>query len=126
MTLDNLNRKILFLLRFISLLSTFCFYWILARVAQKKERILFIPQNWNIGGTAKFTKNILNYQKSSNYKVTVVIPQKDIESFRKTFASNLYEDVLALSSAFWIHNTCLLYTSPSPRDRQKSRMPSSA
>ena len=23
-------------------------------------------------------------------------------------------------------NTCLLYTSPSPRDRQKSRMPSSA
>ena len=24
------------------------------------------------------------------------------------------------------HNICLLYTSPSPRDRQKSRMPSSA
>ena len=28
---------------------------------------------------------------------------------------------------FWeVGNTCLLYTSPSPRDRQKSRMPSSA
>ena len=30
----------------------------------------------------------------------------------------------------WLHHvpsdTCLLYTSPSPRDRQKSRMPSSA
>ena len=25
-----------------------------------------------------------------------------------------------------VSNTCLLYTSPSPRDRQKSRMPSSA
>ena len=25
-----------------------------------------------------------------------------------------------------LHMTCLLYTSPSPRDRQKSRMPSSA
>ena len=25
-----------------------------------------------------------------------------------------------------IYNSCLLYTSPSPRDRQKSRMPSSA
>ena len=25
-----------------------------------------------------------------------------------------------------LHNICLLYTSPSPRDRQKSRMPSSA
>ena len=29
-------------------------------------------------------------------------------------------------TAFNISNTCLLYTSPSPRDRQKSRMPSSA
>ena len=26
----------------------------------------------------------------------------------------------------WATHTCLLYTSPSPRDRQKSRMPSSA
>ena len=26
----------------------------------------------------------------------------------------------------WAPNPCLLYTSPSPRDRQKSRMPSSA
>ena len=25
-----------------------------------------------------------------------------------------------------VNNPCLLYTSPSPRDRQKSRMPSSA
>ena len=25
-----------------------------------------------------------------------------------------------------VYKTCLLYTSPSPRDRQKSRMPSSA
>ena len=26
----------------------------------------------------------------------------------------------------WVSNTCLLYTSPSPRDRTRSRMPSSA
>ena len=30
------------------------------------------------------------------------------------------------SSYFPIYKDCLLYTSPSPRDRQKSRMPSSA
>ena len=30
------------------------------------------------------------------------------------------------STGEWRYNTCLLYTSPSPRDRQKSRMPSSA
>ena len=34
---------------------------------------------------------------------------------------------LGMSRANWSQfNTCLLYTSPSPRDRQKSRMPSSA
>ena len=34
--------------------------------------------------------------------------------------------VSELSLANNITTTCLLYTSPSPRDRQKSRMPSSA
>ena len=32
----------------------------------------------------------------------------------------------AIETLKLILNTCLLYTSPSPRDRQKSRMPSSA
>ena len=31
--------------------------------------------------------------------------------------------LFAMATVFWL---CLLYTSPSPRDRQKSRMPSSA
>ena len=35
-------------------------------------------------------------------------------------------DVAASSDGNLIAYTCLLYTSPSPRDRQKSRMPSSA
>ena len=33
---------------------------------------------------------------------------------------------LAHGISIALYNTCLLYTSPSPRDRQKSRMPSSA
>ena len=37
---------------------------------------------------------------------------------------NLYRDILRTVSR--LKDTCLLYTSPSPRDRQKSRMPSSA
>ena len=32
----------------------------------------------------------------------------------------------ASKRAFYEYHSCLLYTSPSPRDRQKSRMPSSA
>ena len=33
---------------------------------------------------------------------------------------------LSGGAVFWAFTHCLLYTSPSPRDRQKSRMPSSA
>ena len=32
----------------------------------------------------------------------------------------------SLEKARWYPNACLLYTSPSPRDRTRSRMPSSA
>ena len=38
----------------------------------------------------------------------------------------LSEDAPDLSGVVEQFGTCLLYTSPSPRDRQKSRMPSSA
>ena len=34
--------------------------------------------------------------------------------------------IAQLSTTGSLYRTCLLYTSPSPRDRQKSRMPSSA
>ena len=36
------------------------------------------------------------------------------------------EQAVAVRYALLLHTNCLLYTSPSPRDRQKSRMPSSA
>ena len=40
--------------------------------------------------------------------------------------SRLFSSLLELSNEYQTIQTCLLYTSPSPRDRQKSRMPSSA
>ena len=42
----------------------------------------------------------------------------------KTGTSRTYLEGIGYSDKRF--NTCLLYTSPSPRDRQKSRMPSSA
>ena len=45
-----------------------------------------------------------------------------ILSHNKTLAAQLYSEFKDL----FPDNACLLYTSPSPRDRQKSRMPSSA
>ena len=38
----------------------------------------------------------------------------------------LIADGMTFAGFFAAYLTCLLYTSPSPRDRQKSRMPSSA
>ena len=38
----------------------------------------------------------------------------------------LTERIVNLTEHFKTNANCLLYTSPSPRDRQKSRMPSSA
>ena len=50
-------------------------------------------------------------------------------SFESDFVAINDVDVYAYDASldfnFWI-KSCLLYTSPSPRDRQKSRMPSSA
>ena len=41
--------------------------------------------------------------------------------------SELFPDIIAsILDDIGLDLTCLLYTSPSPRDRQKARMPSSA
>ena len=49
---------------------------------------------------------------------------KSSYSKKKKIKKNIVNGVAYVQSTF--NNTCLLYTSPSPRDRQKSRMPSSA
>ena len=53
----------------------------------------------------------------------------DVRVFHPNAPTYRYRDLAALykmHEGIKIPNTCLLYTSPSPRDRQKSRMPSSA
>ena len=44
----------------------------------------------------------------------------------KVIVSELEAGQLTLGDSLEKYEICLLYTSPSPRDRQKSRMPSSA
>ena len=47
-------------------------------------------------------------------------------SIRLLWFHRRYGDIISLCWFIVLYRTCLLYTSPSPRDRQKSRMPSSA
>ena len=64
-----------------------------------------------------FLSNIVN---SQNFKISKVI----VDSATKLPLENvsIYND----KDNSITNKDCLLYTSPSPRDRQKSRMPSSA
>ena len=50
--------------------------------------------------------------------------ERQIQNFLQ---DNMLPDSIEVNNSFYVFgDTCLLYTSPSPRDRQKSRMPSSA
>ena len=42
------------------------------------------------------------------------------------FGTNVLSGVPSIIAGVFIYSTCLLYTSPSPRDKRQSRMPSSA
>ena len=72
----------------------------------------------------------INFQDKNKSKITASISQLDGEKIEKFSFKNKEEIEKAISNIktkkFSITDICLLYTSPSPRDRQKSRMPSSA
>ena len=50
----------------------------------------------------------------------------DVDRMRALLANSEWSDLRVVGTGFAIHITCLLYTSPSPRDATLSRMPSSA
>ena len=54
------------------------------------------------------------------------LSQPSVEDKCRTIAARLAKADAAAAAEVAALLTCLLYTSPSPRDRQKSRMPSSA
>ena len=57
----------------------------------------------------------------------VEIANREIKSIlQNTVARSSKDWVDKFDDALWAYRACLLYTSPSPRDRTRSRMPSSA
>ena len=71
------------------------------------------------------------YQIDGSYMSKVLL-EFDDAGFSKAFGKqdsydiSFGQDKYKVESLYAILKSCLLYTSPSPRDRQKSRMPSSA
>ena len=77
------------------------------------------------------------FKVESNYQLFVVNLVFAITGTSSLFVADYILDMLLITQEnydnffYWITRIililpCLLYTSPSPRDRQKSRMPSSA
>eukprot|EP01017_Pseudomicrothorax_dubius_P019366 TRINITY_DN21289_c0_g1_i1.p1 TRINITY_DN21289_c0_g1~~TRINITY_DN21289_c0_g1_i1.p1 ORF type:complete len:104 (+),score=14.70 TRINITY_DN21289_c0_g1_i1:137-448(+) len=60
----------------------------------------------------------------SHDNLSLCFPRKEI--MIKAIAQALRVRSESIQSLLGKYQSCLLYTSPSPRDRQKSRMPSSA
>ena len=95
--------------------------------------------NLLVSGAAGFLgRRVLRAALGAGYRVTAVIRACERESARELVDVPVVEldwddeaalaDLLRIASPTAIVHCagCLLYTSPSPRDRQKSRMPSSA
>ena len=97
--------------------------------ARRSLNIMF--QEWGNRG--------LHYWEVANNSITLVADQAEYTMFRSTgdgtssttavygvddVLEAVYRNSSSVDSNLSKH--CLLYTSPSPRDRQKSRMPSSA
>ena len=66
------------------------------------------------------TKSIKKIELDYNMKL---FDKKGTKMIPTEFADDLYKELITMRDTA---NSCLLYTSPSPRDKRQSRMPSSA
>ena len=81
-----------------------------------------------ISGSFDFFRNditrLLGYASTSPLAIYETRPVNGGHYYRRGW--ELMLDTKNIVGEFTWNTSCLLYTSPSPRDRQKSRMPSSA
>ena len=100
-----------------------------APTVQARVSHSFVPLNSN--STLNFPYNAkipsgtkVNLVASSGQLPAPLIENTTYYAIAATTANGLASNQIKLATT--LANSCLLYTSPSPRDRQKSRMPSSA
>ena len=71
-----------------------------------------VPDDWTV--------NPSNYEHFMTFTAVLKVNIVEVQNTSNVIAAFHNGEVRGIS------NTCLLYTSPSPRDRTRSRMPSSA
>jgi len=76
--------------------------------------------------TPRFRKHAATLEASTSYLIAPEAPARARALLPHATITVILRDPVARAHSHFKHNTCLLYTSPSPRDRTRSRMPSSA
>ena len=80
----------------------------------EKIKVIHLVTTLGAGGAEKVIHDLIQHHDREKFEVQVVALGKETDLLDKFEKLGVNIDI------------CLLYTSPSPRDRQKSRMPSSA
>ena len=83
----------------------------------------------SVGNALNWTYDIYLDIKGSNLKVKFndwIYKQDNNIAINRAYVSKFGIDIGSVTLVFLRGKTCLLYTSPSPRDQRGSRMPSSA
>ena len=86
----------------------------------------FVTGSFNTLGVSSFNNAVSGHNNSlggASFNNTVGGAANDLNIGNNGNTVSGFVNVLGLSNRF---NACLLYTSPSPRDKRQSRMPSSA
>ena len=109
-------------------LIQYCFIFLLASGLFKLAKDWFIVKDRELSlvqENHKVQLNALKFQVNPHFLFNSL---NNIYSLSNDSPGAVRNYIVKLSDAlrYMIYDTCLLYTSPSPRDRQKSRMPSSA
>ena len=117
-------------------------YWVIAEISELKENyaghcylelIEKHPDDKNVRARVKaiiwsnryrFLKAFFENSTGESLREGLKILVKTKVEYHELYGLSLI--ISDIDPAFTIGDICLLYTSPSPRDRQKSRMPSSA
>ena len=83
-----------------------------------------------IDNTKERVKETKVLKKGTEFKSKAILAEKDhslaLDDQRREIATEIAQSVERRSVISSLIKVCLLYTSPSPRDRTRSRMPSSA
>ena len=103
--MNLLFKKIIFICKFLITISEYAFLYIVGILSSKKKNIIFIPQNWSIGGTKKFTQHFLDYAKKKEFNVIVLLPEHEVDLFKHEYSNLLYKDICTINKEFWEHKT---------------------